>query len=64
MQKETSNPPMPEGSVVPVRESPSDSCSVRLSERDAVDVLASAANPPTPNEAARNAAKRFLKHNG
>ncbi len=43
---------------------PEDSCSVRLSERDAAEVMATADNPPAPNEAALNAAKRFLQQHG
>ena len=37
--------------VVPQAETPEPGCSIRLSERDAAEVLATAENPPAPNEA-------------
>jgi hypothetical protein len=36
--------------------------SVRLSERDEAAILAAAQYPPAPNEAALQAARRFLQH--
>lgn len=36
-------------------------CSVRLSERDEAEVLATAESPPSPKEAALQAARRFLR---
>jgi hypothetical protein len=39
-------------------------CSVRLSERDAAEVMATAAKPPAPNEAALQAARRFIQRHG
>ena len=43
---------------------PEATCSVRLSERDAAEVVAAAEAPPAPNEAALRAARRFLEHHG
>ncbi len=43
---------------------PEITCSVRLSERDAAEVMATAENPPVPNEAALQAAKRFSQGHG
>jgi uncharacterized protein (DUF1778 family) len=43
---------------------PEATCSVRLSERDEAEVMASAEKPPSPNEAAVQAAKRFLQRHG
>ena len=37
---------------------------VRLSERDEAQVLAAAENPPAPNEAALQAARRFMQRHG
>ncbi|HWG41447.1 MAG TPA: DUF1778 domain-containing protein [Gemmataceae bacterium] len=37
---------------------------LKLSARDASSVLEAMENPPTPNQAARRAAKRFRKHHG
>lgn len=39
-------------------------CSVRLSERDEAAVLAAADKPPAPNQAALQAAKRFIQRHG
>ena len=39
-------------------------CSVRLSERDEAEVMDMAENPPVPNEAALEAARRFLERHG
>jgi uncharacterized protein (DUF1778 family) len=36
-------------------------CSIRLSERDAAEVMATADKPPAPNEAALQAARRFIQ---
>ncbi len=46
------------------RDRPEDGCCVRLSERDAEQVMTTAENPPAPNAAALSAAKRFLQHRG
>ena len=43
---------------------PEATCSVRLSERDEAQVLAAAENPPAPNEAALQAARRFMQRHG
>ena len=43
---------------------PEATCSVRLTERDEAAVLAAADNPPAPNEAALQAAKRFIQRHG
>lgn len=39
-------------------------CSVRLSARDEAAVLAAADKPPAPNEAALQAARRFIQRHG
>jgi hypothetical protein len=56
--------PTPEPPVIPQSQVPEATCSVRLSERDEAEVLATAENPPAPNEAALRAAKRFLERHG
>lgn len=45
-------------------QAPEATCSVRLSERHAAEVEASADTPPVPNEAALQAARRFLQSHG
>jgi len=50
--------------AIPPPQVPEATCSVRLSERDEAAVLAAAENPPTPNEAALQAAKRFMQRHG
>ncbi len=39
-------------------------CSIRLSERDEAEVMATAEKPPAPNEAALQAARRFIQCHG
>lgn len=39
-------------------------CSVRLSERDATEIMSTAEKPPAPNEAALQAAQRFMQRHG
>jgi hypothetical protein len=39
-------------------------CSVRLSAKDEAEVMAAAEKPPAPNEAAVQAARRFIQHHG
>ncbi len=39
-------------------------CCVWLSARDAAQVLEDVQNPPSPNDAAREAAKRFMQNYG
>jgi uncharacterized protein (DUF1778 family) len=56
---ETSN-----GTVAAKRPVPEATCSVRLSERDEAELMATAENPPLPNEAALKAAKRFKQSHG
>jgi hypothetical protein len=56
--------PVSGGQAVPPPAPPEDSCCVRLSERDAEQVLASAANPPAPTATAIEAAKRFMQKHG
>lgn len=53
-----------DNSAVPPVQEPVATCSVRLSERDAAEVMAVADNPPAPNEAALEAARRFLQRHG
>jgi hypothetical protein len=55
--------PAGENALVP-QPAPEESCCVRLSERDAEQVKAAAENPPLPNAAALEAAKRFLQQQG
>ena len=50
--------------VIPKPQVPEATCSVRLSERDAAEVVAASESPPLPNEAALKAARRFLHSNG
>ena len=48
----------------PEAQAPEATCSVRLSEKDEAEVLATAENPPAPNEAALQAARRFMQRHG
>ena len=50
--------------LTPKPQVPEATCSVRLSERDAAEVVAASESPPLPNEAALKAARRFLHSNG
>jgi uncharacterized protein (DUF1778 family) len=50
--------------AIPQPQVPEATCSVRLSEKDAVEVVATAEKPPAPNEAALKAAKRFIQRHG
>lgn len=50
--------------TIPQHQVPEATCSVRLSERDEAEVLAAAEKPPAPNEAALQAARRFIQHHG
>jgi uncharacterized protein (DUF1778 family) len=50
--------------VVPPSDPLENECCVRLSDRDAEQVLKSIDPPPAPNEAALAAAKRFLQKQG
>ena len=43
---------------------PEATCSIRLSERDEAEIMAMAEKPPTPNEAALQAARRFTQRRG
>lgn len=55
----------PSGSpALPEPQAPEAACSVRLSERDEAAVMAAAEQPPTPNEAAVQAARRFIQRHG
>jgi hypothetical protein len=53
-----------ENPVIPQPQVPEATCSVRLSERDEAAVMAVAEKPPAPNEAALQAARRFLERHG
>jgi uncharacterized protein (DUF1778 family) len=53
-----------ESPAVPQPQTPEGACSVRLSERDEAEVMAAAENPPAPNEAALQAARRFIQRHG
>ena len=50
--------------AIPKPQAPEASCPVRLSERDEAAVLAAADKPPAPNEAALQAARRFIQRHG
>jgi hypothetical protein len=50
--------------TIPQPQEPEVTCSVRLSERDEAEVMAAAEKPPAPNEAAVQAARRFMQRNG
>jgi hypothetical protein len=50
--------------TIPQPQVPEATCSVRLSERDEAEVMAAAEKPPAPNEAAVQAARRFLERHG
>ena len=50
--------------AIPQPQVPEATCSVRLSERDEAAVLAAAEKPPAPNEAALQAARRFIQRHG
>jgi hypothetical protein len=55
----------PTGSpVIPSPQVPEAVCSVRLSPRDEAAVLTAADRPPAPNEAALEAARRFIRSHG
>jgi hypothetical protein len=58
------NIPTCESPAIPQPQTPEVTCSVRLSEKDEAMVMASAENPPAPNEAAVQAARRFLQRHG
>jgi uncharacterized protein (DUF1778 family) len=51
-------------SEIPISQVPEATCSIRLSERDASEVMATAEKPPAPNDAALQAAKRFVQRHG
>jgi hypothetical protein len=53
-----------ESPALPPPQAPEEACSVRLSERDEAAVLAAAEKPPAPNEAALQAARRFMQRHG
>jgi hypothetical protein len=53
----TAAPAVPSGAAPP-----EEGCCVRLSERDAEAVIQAGENPPEPNAAAVEAARRFLQH--
>jgi uncharacterized protein (DUF1778 family) len=50
--------------TIPQPQAPEATCSVRLSERDEAEVMAAAEKPPAPNEAALQAARRFIQRHG
>ncbi len=56
--------PMNSNPVASEPQVPEGDCSVRLSERDEAQVMAAAEVPPVPNEAALQAARRFLERHG
>jgi len=64
MEKVVTTPPVYESPPIPGSAVPEESCCVRLSERDAAEVMATAENPPAPTAAALNAATRLLQQNG
>jgi uncharacterized protein (DUF1778 family) len=50
--------------AIPQPQAAEATCSVRLSERDAAEVMATAEKPPVPNEVAMQAARRFIQRHG
>ena len=53
-----------ESPEVPPQQAPEATCSIRLSERDEAEVMATAQKPPAPNEAALDAARPFILRHG
>jgi hypothetical protein len=53
-----------ENPEIPKPQVPEATCSIHLSEKDAAAIMATAEKPPAPNDAATQAAKRFLKRHG
>ena len=49
---------------IPQPPAPEAACSIRLSERDEAAVMTAADKPPDPNDAALQAARRFLERHG
>jgi len=56
--------PTCESPNIPQPQTPEATCSIRLSDRDAAAVMAAAEKPPIPNEAALQAARRFVQRHG
>ena len=50
--------------MIPPSQPPEATCSIRLSERDEAEIMATAEKPPAPNEAALQAARRFVQRHG
>ncbi len=53
-----------DGPASPPAGAPEATCSVRLSEKDEAEILAAAEKSPAPNEAALQAARRFIQRHG
>jgi uncharacterized protein (DUF1778 family) len=64
MEKTQTGLPTPATAAVPTSQAPEPTCSVRLSERDESQIMASAENPPEPNVAAVQAARRLMQRHG
>ncbi len=64
MESTLTGVPNCESPQIPQPPAPEVTCSVRLSERDAAEVMATAEKPPAPNEAALQAARRFIQRHG
>lgn len=50
--------------AIPMPQVAEATCSIRLSERDEAAVMSAADKPPAPNEAALQAARRFIQRHG
>ena len=64
MEKSDNNDSAFGNPVITRSRTPEPTCLVELSDRDAEAVLSAAQNPPAPNEAALQAARRFRRHHG
>lgn len=50
--------------AIPQPQAAEATCSIRLSAKDEAAVMAAAESPPLPNDAALQAARRFLQRHG
>jgi uncharacterized protein (DUF1778 family) len=64
MDKTQTGEPTYGNPAIPQPQLPEATCSVRLSERDEAAVMAAAEKPPAANEAALQAARRFIQRHG
>ena len=64
MESTLTGVPVCEGPENSQPQTPEATCSIRLSERDEAAVMATSEKPPAPNEAALQAARRFIRRHG